>query len=193
MEASVEPYLSEGGEASTPSSLDVLILYEDYGTGLRAKHSLDFLPAQLPAHAKWSTKLWRSELLSDPVLSEQAAMEAAAADVIILSVHGQSALPEEVRAWLNRWLNQKARRPYALGVLLDAGDVSQGSENPVVAYLQQVALVAGVDLFYGFSEAPLRELDPAMAEINERAHYSSAVIEDMLKRAQPHQRWGINE
>ncbi len=173
--------------------LNVMILYEDLGTGLRAKRSLDLLPDHLRANAKLSTKLWRLQLLSDPLLSEQAAREGAAADVIILSVHGRSALPVEVETWLGSWRRHKQPRAYALGVLLDAAEVSQGSENPVVSYMQQVASDAGVDLFYGFSEAPMSELDPAMEEINERAHRSSTVLQDMLKRTERHRFWGINE
>ena len=193
MQASSQPCLPEAGEIPTAPLLEVLILYEDFGTGLRAKRSLDLLPPQFPANPKLSTRLWRIELLADPLLCEQAALEAAAADVILLSVHGQSALPTGAQAWLNCWLGHKERRPYALGVLLDAGKVSQGSQNPVIGYMQQMAAKARVDLFYGFSDAPLSELDSALAEINERAHHSSTVLEDMLKRADPHRWWGINE
>ena len=193
MQASIQPFGRATGETPLAPLLDVLILYEDFATGLRAKRSLDFLPDHLTADAKVSAKLWRIELLSDPLLGEQAAVEAAAADVIIVSVHGRSALPAEVRAWLKRWLCHKERRPYALGVLLDSGEASQGGENPVVGYMQQVAATAGADVFYGFSEALGSELDSAVEEINQRAHRSSTVLEDMLKRADPHQWWGINE
>jgi len=173
--------------------LDVIILYEDFGTGLRAKRSLDLLPGHLRANAKLSTRLWRTELLSDPFLCEQAAREAAAADVVILSMHGQGALPVEVQAWLSCWLRHKEKRPYALGVLLDPAEVKQGGENAVVGYMQRLAATAQVDLFYGFSEAPMTQLDPAMEDIDRRAHQSSSLLDDMLKRTDAHRWWGINE
>jgi hypothetical protein len=193
MQARAGPYLSEAGKTAVMPAPDVLILYEDLGTGLRAKHALDLLPDHFPADARCSTKLWRLELLSDPLLAEQAALEAAAADVIIMSVHGRRELPAEARRWLNGWLAHKEPRPYALGVLLDSREVNQGSENPVIRYMEQVACAAGADLFYGFSEAPASELDSALEEIDQRAHRSSAVLEDMLKRVTPHRWWGINE
>ena len=149
--------------------LGVLILYEDISTGLRAKRSLDLLPKPLPAPAPLSTKLWRIDLLSDPLLGEQAALEAAGADLIILSVHGRGELPAAVRAWLNSWLDRKPNRPCALGVLLDSDEASRGGGNPVIAYAQQVAAAAGANLFYGFSEAPASELNSVMAEIDDRA------------------------
>lgn len=173
--------------------VEVLILYEDYGTGLRARRSLDRLPEHLPTGARLSTKLWRIQLLDDSLLHEQAAVEAAGADVIILSVHGRSALPPTVQAWLNRWLCLRQRRACALGVLLDPEEASRGSANRVAAFMQQVAAIGGVDLLYGFSEPLESELDSAVEAIHERAHQSSAVLEDMLSRTEPHQWWGINE
>jgi hypothetical protein len=40
-------------------------------------------------------------------------------------------------------------------------------------------------LRYGFAEVSESELDAAMEDINHRAHRSSAVLEDMLKRTTP--------
>jgi hypothetical protein len=193
MQARFQPHLPERAEAAVIPCLNVLILYEDFGTGLRAKHSLDMLPKQLFAPAPWSTKLWRIDLLSDPLLSEQAALEAAAAEVIILSVHGCGELSATVREWLNTWLSRKQNRPCVLGVLLDSEEASQGSNNPVLTHAQQVATAAGANLIYGFSEAPLSELDSVMAEINERAYQSSSVLEGMLKLSGSYRGWGINE
>jgi hypothetical protein len=70
--------------------------------------------------------------------------------VIILSVHGQTGVPPTVRDWLERWLRYKQDQPYALGVLLDTQEATQGSENPLVAYCMEIAAGAGADLFCGF-------------------------------------------
>ncbi len=185
MEAGAQASPSRPSDTPIAPFLNVMILYEDFGTGLRAKRSLDLLPEQLRANAKLSTKLWRIELLADPLLSEQAAMEAGAADVIILSVHGQRSLSAEVQAWLSSWLRHRRREACALGVLLDSRQDSTGSEKPIVSYLQQVANVAGADLFYSFSDAPGTDLDPAMEKINQRARQSSTVLEEMLSRSAP--------
>ena len=193
MRAGLRPSLTRGADVPLLPLLDVFILYEDWTTGLRAKHSLDLLPEQTFANTRRRTSLWRLELLSEHLLSEQAALEAAAADVIILSFHGRGELPAQVRAWLNRWLACKEPRPYALALLLDSGEVSQDAENPLLACVRQVAAAAGADLFYGFSEAPASELDVVMQEIDQRAHRSSSVLEDMLRRVEPHRCWGINE
>ena len=169
MAAKVVRAASDGGKALVKRVLDVVILYEDIGTALRAKHSLDLLRGQLSAEAGWSTKLWRLDLLGEPLLAERAAIEAAAADVIILSLHSRNELRAEARAWLSRWLDYKETRPYALAALLDPEPVQPGSDNPVVDFLKRVAEVAHADLFFGFCNAPVPMPGSSAREIKERA------------------------
>jgi len=175
------------------SALEVVILYEDLGTALRAKRALDLLPDKFRAHTDLSTKLWRVELLTDTLLRERAAVEAAAADVIILSLHGGSGLPAPVTEWLGRWLNHKQDRPYAIGVLLDPELANTDGSKAAVVSVEQMAEAGHADLFCGFCEVPGSELEAAIREITERAQRSSAVLEAMLKRPQRHRWWGINE
>ncbi len=143
-------------EAAAKPALEVVLLYEDLNTALRAKRSLDRLPGQLGRETRLNTRLWRLDLLSQPLLAEQAALEAAAADVIILSLHNRGPLQAEMCGWLDRWLDHKADRPCALAALLDAEPAQAGSRNPVVSYLEQVAETAGAELFWGSCQAPGR-------------------------------------
>jgi hypothetical protein len=148
--------------------LDVLILYEDLGTGLRAKRSLDLLAVHLHLGPGFSIKLWRSDLLRERQLKEHAVIEASAADVILLSLHGRGGLPDAVRGWMNRWLDHKEDRPYALGVLLDPEAGYSTGDSPVMGYLREVAGAACADLFFGFCETPICVMDSARAEITKR-------------------------
>jgi hypothetical protein len=142
---------SKVNKAPLKRVVDVLLLYEDLGTALRAKKSLDLLPVQLGAEGGLYTWLWRLDLLGEPLLAEQAAIEAVAADVIILSLHGRTELRAEVRHWLSRWLDHKEDRPYALAALLDAEPAQPRGDHAVAAYLKQVAKAAGADLLCGYS------------------------------------------
>ena len=171
-------------DAPVKAVLNALLLYEDFGTALRARHSLDLLPTSFITEAGWCTNLWRLDLLSEPLLAEQAAIEAAAADVIILSVRGRNEPQAEVRDWLSRWLNHKEDRPYALAVLLDPESAQRGSDNPVVGYLKRVAEAAHADLFCGFCNVPLPVPGYSAGEITERARYLAAVLEGTPNRAE---------
>lgn len=173
--------------------MNVVLVYEDCGTGLRAKHSLDLLPAQFGPEAGIHTRLWRCDLLRAALLAEQAAIEAAEADVIILSFHGRGELPLVLRECLSRWLEQKEDRPYALGVLLDAEAASQGGHHPVIAYAQQVAAAAGADLFYGFCDASDTRVDSVVEEFAEGARTPPWAPEALRLHANPNRGWGINE
>lgn len=145
----------DAGEVPVKPVLGVLLLYEDLGTALRARQSLDLLARQLGADMSFNNWLWRLDLLGEPLLVEQAAVEAAAADVIFLSLHGRKELRAEVCNWLSRWLDHKEDRPYALAALLDPDLSPPGGGNRVLAYLQEVAATAGADLFYGACPVPI--------------------------------------
>jgi hypothetical protein len=145
----------EEAEVPVKPALEVLLLYEDLGTALRAKQALDRLPGQFGAATALGTRLWRLDLLGEPLLAEQAAIEAAAADVIVLSLHGRATLRAEVCHWLSRWLDHKEDRAYALAALLDPEPALPVSDNPVVAYLKRIAEAAKADLVCGFCDAPV--------------------------------------
>jgi hypothetical protein len=177
------------------AGLDGLILYEDVGTGLRAKQALDLGPGRFGPDAPWGwrLKLWKLELLGEPVVCERSAMEGATADVIILSVHGQTGVPPTVRDWLERWLRHKQDRPYALGVLLDAEEATQGGENPVVAYCMKIAAGAGADLFCGFCDAPVSGQGLVAEEVSGRGRASSREVEATPWHDGAHEWGGLNE
>ena len=138
-------------DLGSKAEVNVMLLYEDAETGLRAKLSLAVVQKEGLLETGFRTKLWRRDLLRAEWLREQAAKEAAAADVIIMSMHGEQDLPGEVTDWLTRWIEHKTDRPCALGVLLD-GSASQRHANPITRYLQGVAEAAGADLLWGFCQ-----------------------------------------
>lgn len=143
------------GQTAVKPAIEVLLVYEDFGTALRAQHSLDLLPRPLLTEAGLNTKLWRLDLFRVPLLREQAALEAVAADLIIVSLHGREELPADACEWLNRWLDKKEDRPYALAVLLDPEPANAGPDHPVLAYMRGIAAIAAADLFFSFRQAPV--------------------------------------
>ena len=137
-------------ELNPEPELKVVLLYEDAETGLRARQSLAEVQTQGLVNGDFRPKLWRRDLLRASWLREHAALEAAGADVIIISVHGKGGLPVEVTEWLNRWLEHKTHRHCALGVLLDGLPDHKGLANQLTAYFHQLASSAGADLLWGF-------------------------------------------
>jgi hypothetical protein len=134
--------------ASTPM-LKALVIYEDLATALRAKHSLGQLCEQLSPEAEVHIRLWRLDLLNQPLLAEQAAIEAATSDLIVLSLHRGQELRGEACGWLARWLEHQTNRPCTLAALLDPAPERSGSEDLVLAYLRRIAQTAHAELFWG--------------------------------------------
>ncbi|MGO9201377.1 MAG: hypothetical protein ACLQM8_12710 [Limisphaerales bacterium] len=127
--------------------LQVLAVYEDFATGLRARQTLDQTVLRLGAAVGVQLNLWRFDILCEPALREQVAKEAAAADIVVISMHGQGELPASVNLWLEEWSGRKGGKPCALVVSLDAAARDTARAAQTVEALGAVARLAGVDVF----------------------------------------------
>ena len=128
-------------------SLNALVLYEDFGTGLRAKQTLDGTVQRLVFDADVHVKLWRFDLLREPALYDQAASEVTEADIVFVSAHGQGELPVSVNGWLQHWLARKVGEPCALAMSLDAGAGETPTAAQMLEALRGMAEQAGVEVF----------------------------------------------
>jgi hypothetical protein len=120
--------------------LRVVILYEDFATGLRARRVGSVLAEELGAKGRFEPALWRWDLLQDPRLQRRAVGEAARADLLIVSVHRRlPAVP--TGALLDAWLATHARRASHLVALVDG----TGARGSVAACLRELAWRRGLD------------------------------------------------
>src|SRR5262245_57788797 len=91
------PPLKSAERESAPT-FNVVIAYEDFETGKNAKKTYDFLVEHLGHECEFSNQMWKFDVLALPKLKEMAARDAADADIIIISAHGTSELPPEVKS-----------------------------------------------------------------------------------------------
>jgi hypothetical protein len=82
-----------------------------------------------------------------------AAGEAAAADLVVISVHHAEALPGEVRSWIDLWLKQKRSRPTVLSALFDP--LHAGSSSSIQTFLQGVARKGNMEFLACSEEKPV--------------------------------------
>ena len=128
------------GRPSPPGAFRVVILYEDFATGLRARKVGHLLAEALGARGRCEPELWRCDVLQDPTLQRRAAREVARADLLILSVHRHlPAVP--TGALLDAWLAAKARRASHLVALVDG----TGARGSAAACLCELAWRRGLD------------------------------------------------
>jgi hypothetical protein len=135
------------------SVLKIVIVHEDLNTGIGAATVLGRLTALLETEFQiesdaWrmDSNIWKFEMLREPELGKQAAAEAVAADMIIISVC-EDELPAYVRDWIEGVLPMKEGRPAALVALLDWESDASGQSPRPEAYLRRLAGRNGLDFF----------------------------------------------
>jgi hypothetical protein len=124
--------------------LAVVIIYVDRAAGHRAKYYYENLICELRGKYDVNLDLWNFPILAISQTGNLAVQVAAKADVVILSLRGDAELPAEIREWIETWSRLTDNDP-ALVVLVDRRQTSETCAT--VAYLQEVADKAGIDLF----------------------------------------------
>ena len=114
------------GRQRPAGAFRVVILYEDFATGLRVRTFCRLLAEALGANGRFEPALCLWDMLRDPLLQRRAAQAVGQADLLILSVHRHlPAVPTGVL--LDAWLAAKARRASSLVALVDGGSGARGS------------------------------------------------------------------
>jgi hypothetical protein len=140
------------GQRSPPTLFNVVILYEDFATGKRAKKCFDYVAEEFGGDMEFRHSMWRLDVLQEPALSGLAAPALAEADLLIISLRGDSRLPAKIRALVDERLAQTAIHDCALVAPFEG--VTSPTRSSVYAYLAKLARRHGRDLFeQAFSDA----------------------------------------
>jgi hypothetical protein len=124
----------------------VVIVFEDFNTGKRAKRAYDFLVANLTREWRVISHMWKFEVLGIPELREMAANDAAIANLIIVSSRGDRELPADVKDWIEMWQGDKGE-PVALVALFDQPPELAEHAQTTQAYLERVAKRERMEFF----------------------------------------------
>ncbi len=132
--------------------LALLATFEDSTTGARVKEFCQNLSRQVGRDCRIIEHVWLFNMLRLRELREIAAEEAAAADLIVISMHDADGLPSDVKAWVDLWLRHKGTRKPVLMALLEPP--REGAPRTLEMSLQQAAREGGIDfLVESWSEA----------------------------------------
>src|SRR3974390_3270446 len=81
--------------------------YEDSHTDSRVHEFCHNLERCLGEQCHINKQMWLINQLRMPQLRAIAAHEAAAADLVIVSIHHAQSLPTEVKDWIDLWMGEK--------------------------------------------------------------------------------------
>jgi hypothetical protein len=124
----------------------VVLAFEDFNTGKRAKRAYDFLAANLTHDWQVTNQMWKFEMLSIPELREIAAKDAAMANLIIVSSRGDRELPVDVKDWVEMWLGYRGDA-VALVALFDSPPEQAEHAQATQTYLERVAKRGQMEFF----------------------------------------------
>jgi hypothetical protein len=133
------------GDRSPPTPFNVMIIYEDCGTGKLAKKGLDYVTEELGNDLEFRHTMWRFDILQDPKLNLLATPALAEADLLIISFRGEEQLPAEIPVLIGTWLAEKANCDCALVALFEG--TASATDNSVYACLANLARQHGLDFF----------------------------------------------
>jgi hypothetical protein len=170
----------------TPPTLNVVIVYEDFETGTHAKKTYDFLVENVRPECQFTNQMWKFDVMSIPKLREIAVRDAATADIVIVSSHGDE-LPAYVKSWAESWLESPGT-PLALVVLFDRQPPETLRTRD---YLVEVARRGKMAFFAQPDDWPDRH---APVGFEQDAGWNGRTLSSLaMKRDHTNLRWGINE
>ena len=129
------------------TDLRVLIACEDSAAAGQACAVLECLGRNCEPDGRLIYQWWNFEVLAITLLREMASREAAAADLVVIAVHGQGKLPRAVNAWITQWLNLRKGRRGALVALLDSDSKDSDDPTRLILQLKKSAALGQMDFF----------------------------------------------
>lgn len=112
---------------------------------------------------------------------DDAAQKAAEADVIIFAMAGIGDLPDEVKLWIEKWLNKRGEREGALVGLLKCEEPHETASFREI-YLRHVARRAGMDYLSHAAPTRTRAIPDSLDSFKERAGKMTSVLDSILHK-----------
>jgi len=137
-------------------NINVVIAFEDSAAGKHAEAFYEHLNERLGMEFEFTRYQWSFALLEDPGVRDAAAHDAATADIMIVTTHGDAELPECVDAWFQSWVGRNAG-PMALVALFDRPPANVQTRQELRSSLARIAQTGGMDFFAEPDNSPNTE------------------------------------
>jgi hypothetical protein len=166
----------------------VVVIYEEPSIRERAVQFCERL-AEQEKFSVMEMNWWSFQLLNQTDLAADAAQKAASADVVIFAMGARGDLPDEIKLWIEKWLNKRGEREGALVGLLNRDDGYDMASFREI-YLRHTARRAGMDYLSHAAPTAQDAIPDSIDSFSERAGRVTSVLDNILQK-HPHSPPGL--
>jgi len=176
-------------ESSGNESGHVVVVYDDRVARTQALAVCDVLVRQVWGAVNLEFHWWRTDFLTDAIMSEQAAEDGVKADFLVLCAGSEHQLSTALQDWFERWLGRRQERE---GILVDVGAITAERIAPSSArrreLLRRLCRRGHFDYLaaYDSVSSPIPGADGEAASLG-------PTIERVLGGIRPPSHFGLNE
>jgi hypothetical protein len=127
---------------------------------------------------------WSFHLLTLPAEGRDAAQKAADADVVVFAMKAGGDLPQDIKLWIENWLNRRGEREGAVVGLL-AREAPHDIAPFREIYLRHIARRAGMDYLSHAAPTATKAIPDSLDSYSQRAGQVTSVLDDIL-HTHPH-------
>jgi hypothetical protein len=174
--------ISDKSEARVPREKCVVV----YESPAIREHAVRFFErlAEEKKAAATGINWWPFQLLTQPASGDDAAQSAANADVIVFAMNASGDLPNEIKLWIEKWLNKRGEREGALVGLLKREEPREMASFREI-YLRHIARRAGMDYLSRGAPTANKAIPDSIDSFSERAGRMTSVLTNILHK-HPH-------
>jgi hypothetical protein len=162
----------------------VVVIYEN--PAIR-EHAVRFCERLAEEHKSSTVEMnwWSFQFLSRPELASEAVQKAARAEVVVFAMEAAGDLPQEIKLWMERWLNKRGEREGALVGLLNREEGAHEMVSFREMYLRHAARRASMDYLSQSVPTAMRAMPDSIDSFCERAGRKTSVMDAILQK-RPH-------
>jgi len=144
-------------ESSPKAGFRVVVLHDDHLTAQRGRLVARGIAREMGVDDQCETALWNVELLGTP-FGRAAALDASAADIVIVALRTADGFSLDLKIWLRRWLANTKHNSVALIAVFENYDEPAAANAR--AFLERAALGAGKECFNQPAESSAKNGKP---------------------------------
>jgi hypothetical protein len=163
----------------------IVVIYENSAAREHAVRSAPDITEASLRETSSAVQWWSFAKLAEMALAGEAAVKAAAADLVIFAISPAEDFPSEVKLWIETWITRRSDREGAIVGLM----VRESSPGELAClkeiYLRQAAHRAGMDYLSQIPSGGGKAMPDSLDSYGERARQVTSVLDEILRSGLP--------